>query len=147
MARPPSRRDLRQLADREIVAPAAFDDPRPAAHAGVALRDLGQRAVEIEAGGVVAERARQRGDAAVGVHEARARLASHGPPLAVSAGFGERETGVAGYNHSLKHYLPVCCSCSKSAAKSPALVAVVRRPARDRRTGLVELSAPLIPPC
>src|ERR1700732_1123015 len=49
MARPPSWRDLRQLADREIVAPAAFDDPLPAAHAGVALRNLGQRAVEIEA--------------------------------------------------------------------------------------------------
>jgi hypothetical protein len=35
-----------------------------------ALRDLGQRAVEVEDRGVVAERDRQRGDAAVGVHEA-----------------------------------------------------------------------------
>jgi hypothetical protein len=37
---------------------------------------------------------------------------------------GEHLTGVAAYNHSLNCYLPVYCFCSKSAAKSPALVAV-----------------------
>jgi hypothetical protein len=62
--------DLRQLADSEIVAPGAFDKPLAAALAGVALGDLRQRAVEVEAGGVVAECDRQRCDAAVGVREA-----------------------------------------------------------------------------
>ncbi len=62
--------DLRQLADRQIVAPGAFDDALAAALAGVALRDLGQRAVEVEAGGIVPQRDRQRSNAAVGVDEA-----------------------------------------------------------------------------
>jgi hypothetical protein len=35
--------DLRQLADRQIVAPGTFDDALAAALAGIALRDLGQR--------------------------------------------------------------------------------------------------------
>src|SRR6266446_5633263 len=85
-ARPPiAAGDLGELADRQIVAPGAFDDPLAAALAGVALRDLGQRAVEVEARGVVAERDRQRGDAAVGVHEAveqRSLLARLGGGLA-----------------------------------------------------------------
>src|SRR6266446_3718457 len=62
--------DLGQLAHRQIVAPGAFDDPLAAALAGVALGDLRKRAVEVEAGGVVAECYRQRGDAAVGMHQA-----------------------------------------------------------------------------
>jgi hypothetical protein len=62
--------DLGQLANRQIVAPGALDDPLAAALAGVGLRDLGQRAVEVERRGVAAERDRQRGDAAIGVHEA-----------------------------------------------------------------------------
>src|SRR5262249_43010804 len=62
--------DLRQLTDRQIVAPGARDDPLAAALAGVALRDRRQWAIEVEARGVVAERDRQRGDAAVRVHEA-----------------------------------------------------------------------------
>src|SRR6202022_1086028 len=62
--------DLGELTDRQIVAAGAFDDALAAALAGVALRDLRQRAVEVEARGVVAQRYRQRGDAAVGVHEA-----------------------------------------------------------------------------
>ena len=51
--------DLGQLADRQVVAPGALDDALAAALAGVALRDLGQRAVEVEDGGVVAESDRQ----------------------------------------------------------------------------------------
>src|SRR5271166_4633790 len=61
--------DLRQLAHRQIVAPGALDDALAAALAGVALGDLGQRAVEVEDRGVAAQGNRQRGDAAVGVHE------------------------------------------------------------------------------
>src|SRR5271166_2828512 len=62
--------DLRQLAHRQIVAPGAFDDALAAALAGVALRDLGQRAVEVEGRGVAAQGDRQGGEAAVGVDEA-----------------------------------------------------------------------------
>src|SRR6202022_4835997 len=62
--------DLGELTDRQIVAAGAFDDALAAALAGLALRDLRQRAIEVEARGVVAQRYRQRGDAAVGVHEA-----------------------------------------------------------------------------
>jgi hypothetical protein len=45
-------------------------------------------------------------------------------PGRISMWSDERRAGVAGYNHSLKRRLTVCCSCSKSAAGSPALVAV-----------------------
>src|ERR1700730_18396496 len=62
--------DLGELTYRQIVAARAFDDTLAAALAGIALRDLRQRAIEVEARGVVAQRYRQRGDAAVGVHEA-----------------------------------------------------------------------------
>jgi hypothetical protein len=51
--------DLRQLADRQVVAAGALDDTLAAALAGVALRDLGQWAVEVELRGVAAERDRQ----------------------------------------------------------------------------------------
>jgi hypothetical protein len=51
------------------------------------------------------------------------------------------QAGAAGYNHSLRRHMSVCCSCSKSAAKSPALVAVFL----DRlKVGLAEPPAPLI---
>jgi len=35
---------------------------------------------------------------------------------------GDHLAGVEGYSHSLKHYFVVCCPCSESAAKSPALL-------------------------
>jgi hypothetical protein len=41
---------------------------------------------------------------------------------------GKPRAGVAAYNHSLKHHLPVWRFCSKSAAKSPALIALVDDP-------------------
>ena len=40
---------------------------------------------------------------------------------------------MAAYNHPLKRYVSVCCSCNKSAAKSPALVAVFVPFAGERR--------------
>src|SRR5271169_949198 len=46
--------DLRQLADRQILAPRALDDSFAAALAGVALGDLRQGAVEIEVRRVMA---------------------------------------------------------------------------------------------
>jgi hypothetical protein len=51
--------------------------------------------------------------------------------------------GVAGYNHSLNRRLAVCCSCSKSAAKSPALVAVFVGPLKIAKLALPKRMHPL----
>src|ERR1700730_17554110 len=82
--------DLGQLADRQIVAPGAFDDPLATALAGVALGDLRQRAVEVEAGGVAAAGSRERGDGAGGVDEA----VEQGPLLArLGGGLAHHDEG------------------------------------------------------
>jgi hypothetical protein len=91
----------------------------------------------------VTERHRQWGDAAVAVDQA----VEQGPLLtrllwgvadddeaawqALDGGRANARAGVAGYNHLLKRRLAVCCSCSKSAAKSPALVAAFADPPRS----------------
>jgi hypothetical protein len=59
---------------------------------------------------------------------------------------GERRAGVAGYNHSLNRRLAVCCSCSKSAAKSPALVAVFVGPLKIPKLALPRRMHPLSRP-
>jgi hypothetical protein len=56
---------------------------------------------------------------------------------------GERRAGVAGYNHLLKRRLAVCCSCRKSAAKSPALVAVFVGPLKIAKLALPKRMHPL----
>jgi hypothetical protein len=67
--------DLRQLADRQIVAPGAFDDPLATALAGVALRDLGQPAVEVDGRCVAALRSTMRRYRCRGAQGCRARPA------------------------------------------------------------------------
>ena len=51
--------------------------------------------------------------------------------------------GVAGYNHSLKLRLAVCCSCSKSAAKSPVLIAAFVDPLKIAKLALPKRMHPL----
>jgi hypothetical protein len=50
---------------------------------------------------------------------------------------------VAGYNHLLKRRLAVCCSCRKSTAKSPALVAVFCGPLKIAKLALPKRMHPL----
>jgi hypothetical protein len=59
---------------------------------------------------------------------------------------GERRAALAGYNHSLKRRLAVWCFCSKSAAKSPALVAVFVDPREITGLALPKRHAPPVPP-
>jgi hypothetical protein len=50
---------------------------------------------------------------------------------------------VASYNRLLKRCLAFCCSCSKSAAKSPALVAVFVGPLKIAKLALSKRMHPL----
>src|SRR5262249_56077267 len=59
-----------ELRGGELRAVRQFDGPLPAALAGVAFGDFGQRPIGVEARGIVAERDRQRGNGVVVVNEA-----------------------------------------------------------------------------
>jgi hypothetical protein len=69
----------------------------------------------------------------------------------LQSGPGEHQAGVAAYNASLKHHPAkhhpaVCCSCSKSAAKSPALVAAFINPIDIDGSTLPDRSHTPVPP-